>query len=210
MFLMCIFCLCVFVFIGNSPASVNSWILRSGSLFVLVSSKCFNLYFLSLCLSSQASIFCICLCVFVFLCLLDASAELTSRYNFLNPEVWPSAAEGSLLSPWIVRKKQYWFVALIKVFDLHLSMYLWLINDKWDACPGTVVGHLWTIVKPDHLSKEVKNLFRWNFFSTLSGGLAVQATRQVRLIMLEDSTNISGPPTRRVTGSGNQFEGFLS
>ena len=107
-------------------------------------------------------------------------------------------------------KKQYWFVALIKVFDLHLSMYLWLINDKWDACPGTVVGHLWTIVKPDHLSKEVKNLFRWNFLSTLSGGLAVQATRQVRLIMLEDSTNISGPPTRRVTGSENQFEGFLS
>ena len=154
--------------------------------------------------------FCICLCVFVFLCLLDASAELTSRYNFLNPEVWPSAAEGSLLSPWIVRKKNNIDLLLWYLTYKHIYVYLWLINDEWDACPGTVVGHLWTIVKPDHLSKEVKNLFRWNFLSTLSGGLAVQATRQVRLIMLEDSTNISGPPTRRVTGSGNQFEGFLS
>ena len=83
-------------------------------------------------------------------------------------------------------------------------------------------------MEPNHLSKftcssepnrqykifwlfiHPRRKFTWGQVElTLSGGLAVQATRQVRLIMLEDSTNISGPPTRRVTGSEGHLRVFF-
>ena len=42
------------------------------------------------------------------------------------------------------------------------------------------------------------------------GGDEVQEMTQVKLIILEDSTNISGPPRSKVSGSENIFKIFFN